>query len=474
MTKMLSEADIKVLADTDYCVVFARFNENLEWVDQAILNGRLQKGKLVVMNKGDMTQLSSDLQSRAVAVENLGLDQYCHLRYIVENYNSLPEIIIFAQAGMNEHHDVFEPYFTGQSVKILNTMNQFNATLDTVDILLGMVKQALLYGKTLNAKTYVGSDSILCAYDSLKIDSDLEDISTGMTFGEWFTANVKSPFPGNSNLVWFKNAIFGTSKKYIMSRPKSYYESILQQITTHRGEILHFIERSWYYMLHMDMNLEPFGLLNTLDNNKHIFEMLDNIIVHSGQSYVEGSLFFRGMQDTQYNVHFLHKQLNLFNLAKGASRILEIGFNTGHSCALMLLANPNSKALLFDIKEHAYVQPCLDFLKSVFGADRFIDFVEGDSRINLAEYLQQHPELANSFDLLHVDGGHQDLTVMSDLKHCILYSNKENHTLVINDYDHPNINTIVRQLTNRGILHKSTLLQETLCGDSFHYICRYT
>lgn len=98
-------------------------------------------------------------------------------------------------------------------------------------------------------------------------------------------------------------------------------------------------------------------------------------------------------------------------------QILEIGFNAGHSVCLMLLAHPCARVVAFDLCEHAYSRPCAEALRRRFGADR-LELYAGPSEESLPAYRKAHPEAV--FDLLHVDGGHQYRTALTDMENCLL------------------------------------------------------
>jgi hypothetical protein len=451
----------EALSKLDFKVVAARYAEDVEWLSP-------YAPKVVIVNKGELPTIPEHLREYTVEVPNLGLDQYCILHYIVSNYDNLPEIIVFTQANLDEHRDVHEPTLSVANLKQVNTIHSYTNTLTAQQIIYEMIKQVHIYGTTHNAKTYIIQD-IALAYPGLKVDTQ-DEYSTDLTLGEWFKENLEVDMPDPGSFYWFKNAIFGVAKRYVLSRPKAFYEKLLNQITMPRQDILHYIERSWYYILNMDKDVSANSTLSTVINHQHIFKTLDRIVVESGQGFVEGSLFFFGNQDMQYNEVFMHKQVNLFNLAKKAKNILEIGFNAGHSTALMLLANPSSKILHFDLREHAYGERCYNFLKSVFGADRFIEFVAGDSRETVPVIHERCPI---KFDLIHIDGGHTDLVAYSDIVHCQKYAAKDN-IVVVDDYNMENIKSITDQFVRRGtILPQTTVVTEEYCGQSYHYIGHY-
>ncbi len=101
------------------------------------------------------------------------------------------------------------------------------------------------------------------------------------------------------------------------------------------------------------------------------------------------------------------KQRNVYDLAKVSSNILEIGFNTGFSCLLMLLANSYSKITLVDIADHGYVQPCFDYLSRAFPGR--LTLLKGSSH----DTLPSMPKA--TFDLIHVDGDHSSEGARLDL-----------------------------------------------------------
>nr|WP_199290590.1 class I SAM-dependent methyltransferase [Synechococcus elongatus] len=136
---------------------------------------------------------------------------------------------------------------------------------------------------------------------------------------------------------------------------------------------------------------------------EQLFKALDHVVVESGEP-LEGNCFYYHLS-LKPSALLENKRINLFSSATQAQKILEIGFNAGHSAALMLLANPNSNLLAFDICEHRYTEGCFAVL-----AERFphrIDLIAGDSNTTLPLFRLEHP--AVYFDLLHIDGSHSCL-----------------------------------------------------------------
>ena len=139
---------------------------------------------------------------------------------------------------------------------------------------------------------------------------------------------------------------------------------------------------------------------------------LEEIIKGTGVP-LEGNSFYYHNSLTRFD-QLLMKQINLF-WAGGQvkDRILEIGFNAGHSSLLFLLATAGRPVdmTVFDLGEHAYARPCLDYLRSQF-PNANIKYIEGDSTKTLPEFKKTNP---GYYDVIHVDGGHQRDIVLSDV-----------------------------------------------------------
>lgn len=163
-------------------------------------------------------------------------------------------------------------------------------------------------------------------------------------------------------------------------------------------------------------------------------KQLQKIVEASGEP-CEGNVLWHHGQFIE-NTDWTSKRENLTRLARSAQTILEIGFNAGHSCLLYLLANPNSRIDLFDIGLHEYTRPCFEYLDSHFPGRLKITY--GDSR----ETLPKAPR--KKYDLIHVDGGHAEDVVRSDLDSVRSLSHEK--TIIVSDDDEqPHINRINRE-----------------------------
>jgi predicted O-methyltransferase YrrM len=176
---------------------------------------------------------------------------------------------------------------------------------------------------------------------------------------------------------------------------------------------------------------------------------------------VEGNLLCDSHPSNDLREHNADKIHNLQTLVRGKSRVCEIGVNAGHSLLLMVDANPMAEYVLFDLGAHAYTRPCVDYIRSVYPSTS-IQIVYGDSKETLPVYQ-------GSFELIHVDGGHDLPEISSDYTQSLRLI-EPGCPIVFDDADYPTIGTVldaglkagkVRQYTETPGL-KSTGRQRTV------------
>lgn len=126
-------------------------------------------------------------------------------------------------------------------------------------------------------------------------------------------------------------------------------------------------------------------------------------------------------------------------------KILEIGFNAGHSAELFLTTTQCEKLVSFDINSHPYLKIGAEFIKKKFG-DRFT-LVEGDSMIKVPEYATYSNE---KFDLIFIDGGHSFECCFSDIQNCSKLAHQETFVL-IDDYERE-VKMAVDACVNSGLI----------------------
>jgi hypothetical protein len=74
-----------------FCIVVARYNENLEWTKQFL--------NVIIYNKG--TQLTNDFNQ--ILLNNVGREGHTYYKHIYDNYDNLDEYTIFLQGNPFDH-----------------------------------------------------------------------------------------------------------------------------------------------------------------------------------------------------------------------------------------------------------------------------------------------------------------------------------------------------------------------------------
>lgn len=420
-------------------IVVARHNENVDWLVPL-------KDITFIQNNGDIATIHQELRQNTNTIKNIGLDQYCHLRYIIDNYDNLPDVIVFTQADIEPHKDVFHD----------------NSLIDNIDALNKLHVDAYIYGHSMNARNYIMKHPYLNTTENMKVSviyPDEED--SGYTYGKWFDKFVRKDYIFEKHL-WFKNAIFSVQKKYILSQPLNFYRRIINQIHTRKGEVLHYIERSWYYMLNMDKNLNPYSFRNIRDNYSFIFNTLDKIVLD--------------YDDNTNDLNFLDnkrnfcQKLNVHYVSERSQMILKFGFDAGHMTALMLLSNPTSKIVHIEPYYKSYSQDCYEFLKSVFGKHRLLQLYEGEFK-----YLSDDIKLkyTNTFDFIYLDGSEKEDILEFDILNTrqLLLTNG---TVIIDYKNIQSIKSVIYTYMNKNILIKSDEDFASTNGYVLQFIGKYS
>jgi predicted O-methyltransferase YrrM len=189
-----------------------------------------------------------------------------------------------------------------------------------------------------------------------------------------------------------------------------------------------------------------------LKQNQHHLDELLAIVQRSGEPLEGNCFYYHNTFET--DASFENKQRNIMQLASQSNNILEIGFNAGHSAFLMLVMNPVCRIHAFDICEHSYTKPCLDYLNSVF--DNRVTLHEGNSHQTLAEYSQL-PDTAGSFDLLHIDGYHEYFHTNLDFFGSRAFA-KSGAYCIFDDVDDPGLKSLWDGYVKDGHLTEVQLL----------------
>lgn len=198
---------------------------------------------------------------------------------------------------------------------------------------------------------------------------------------------------------------------------------------------------------------------NIETTKEYINQFLLPIINDCGE-LLEGNIFMLH-NTTDYTDLYLNKTKNISNLVlnKNIKSIMEIGFNSGFSTLLMLFSNPNIKIKCFDLGEHKYTLPCYEKIKETFGER--INLIIGDSTKTLQN-------INETFDLIHIDGGHSTEVAESDIINSYRLSEKGT-ILIMDDYDFGHLHNLWNEYIEKYDLKKLNIF----CYDTPHHDIKY-
>ena len=153
--------------------------------------------------------------------------------------------------------------------------------------------------------------------------------------------------------------------------------------------------------------------------------------ITKSEKKIEGNLYTpsqaKNRSDRSQENHVKIKKMARVALNPNIKSYLEVGVNSGHSL-LNVLQNSRSikKVLLFDINHHKYVEPAVKYITNKF-PHIDINFIKGDSTKTIP-----NTNVDQTYDLIHIDGGHSFDVAYADIKNCKKFAHK-NTLLIIDD-----------------------------------------
>ena len=204
----------------DKCLIFARYNEDIEWIK------KYKNYKKVIYNKGEKLFKSKDFE--IIDIKNVGRESHTWLYHIVNNYDRLDDINIFLQAKIDD----------------LNCMAYEDP--------LKYIKKVKKYGFA--ASRYgllgpfhwdwnVGVDKDI-RYKRKWLNNEISKSKIG------FRKFSKEIFPNIPLFVATSySGCFAVKKEVILQHNISFYKRLLDILSNHKNPIEgHYMERLWCYI----------------------------------------------------------------------------------------------------------------------------------------------------------------------------------------------------------------------------------
>lgn len=201
-----------------YKIIVARYNENIDWLNDDINN-------CIIYNKGNKLNITNE-----IILKNVGRESETYLNYIINNYNNLPDIVIFTQANIADH--------LGQN---------------NISYLMNLKNEALLNNKSYARLVHFDNNNNIHWDKEWNLQNGKYYFENNYknnqpkTFINWFTEYISFNYPNPINI--YTNAIFAVKKELILQNSLEYYNILISQVNHHiNSSEGHFFERSWYYI----------------------------------------------------------------------------------------------------------------------------------------------------------------------------------------------------------------------------------
>jgi predicted O-methyltransferase YrrM len=159
---------------------------------------------------------------------------------------------------------------------------------------------------------------------------------------------------------------------------------------------------------------------------------------------------------------------DLSNIKNKIQKMVEVGFNAGHSCELFLQECPHAKIVSFDLGKYLYTPAGVAFMQRKY-KDRFL-FIQGDSHLTIPQYVCEHPD--EKVDFIYIDGDHSEEGCFQDIMDCRNFATPE--TIVWVDDYWWGVGKAVDRAVQLGVVEiKSVKRKSDPCGERQWVHLRY-
>lgn len=206
-------------------IIVSRYNEDLEWLNNEPFN----KYFIICYNKGVNNNFKINSPHKIIKLDNIGKCDHTYLYHIINNYNNLPDIMIFLP-GSNDIN-----YKLDKSILLIRYIDYFNELVNLGEISNNHVRN-IFYNFKLD--TWKTSHS-----NNLLINTDINTKKAKIRpFGKWYDFHFKN---NKINFIsWW--GIFAISNDIVRQKPIEYYNIFLEELSVSSNpEVGHYIERSW-------------------------------------------------------------------------------------------------------------------------------------------------------------------------------------------------------------------------------------
>lgn len=210
-------------------IVVARYNEDLNWMNESPFN----KFRYTVYNKGVNELFMKKYVTKTIPLPNVGRCDHTYLYHIVHNFDNLAQITVFFPGSVNN------PAKKKSAIKILHSIMLY--------------KMAIFQGsKTHNLRAHFNSfklDEWKCTDPkNAALNSEKKLLPAIIRpYGAWYQFHFGNIIVKN----WCMHGIFSMHKLDITKHDIERYKKLLAGVERHSNpEVGHYIERSWAAIFH--------------------------------------------------------------------------------------------------------------------------------------------------------------------------------------------------------------------------------
>jgi Protein of unknown function (DUF3431) len=216
-------------------IVVARYKESVAWLAPLAKHVKLY-------NKGGTPV---DISCNVVDLPNVGRESHSYLKYILDNYDRLPQVVVFTQGAIEEELEEQYPYeyATGQKTSAGFMIELAQSALQHSQ------SQNLFLNERIPPPFRATPEARMPAYKGEILDD------AGMTLGEWYQDRVGRPYPASP--PWYIHALFAVRRERILQHPRELYERLIKDVDTSRNpEVGHYFEKTWYLLFSSPLSAE--------------------------------------------------------------------------------------------------------------------------------------------------------------------------------------------------------------------------
>jgi len=202
---------IKNVEGFSYKIVVARLNEDIEWL-------KPKTEHCVIYNKGGRLNIKNE-----ILMQNIGGESQTYLNYIIDNYNNLPDVVVFTKGKIADST-------VGDRIEYLNKLKlqAFKQSRSQVNLTHRVCKKDTTWTEDWNLT------------ENFRNNKEAP-------FVEWYIEHIDAQIP--NPIFIYGDPIFAIKKDVILNNPIEYYRRLILEVGHHMDPTeARYMKRSWYHI----------------------------------------------------------------------------------------------------------------------------------------------------------------------------------------------------------------------------------